>query len=68
LINQVATFLRLVDEEGRLSVTNVAVLIALVKLAIAPQASLVDCGTVLVTLVGYNFKKTLAQPTVAPDA
>jgi hypothetical protein len=66
ILKSVANFLRLVDENGQLSLTNVAVLVVLVKLALTQNASLVDAGALFVSLLNYSGKKVLAAIN-APD-
>jgi hypothetical protein len=56
---QALKWLNLVDFEGRLSITNVAVYIALIKLATAPAINITEAGILLVALVNYSYKKHL---------
>jgi hypothetical protein len=63
---QVAIFVRLVDaHDETLSITNIAVYIVLVKLALAQQASLVDCGGLLISLSHYGYKKYINKDVIA---
>lgn len=53
-------FFRILDEyNNNLSLTNVAVIITLVKLAMAPALSIVDIGALLISLISYTSKKVL---------
>jgi hypothetical protein len=52
-------WLNLLDYEGKLSITNVAVYIALAKLATAPVINITEAGTLLVALLSYSYKKHL---------
>jgi hypothetical protein len=52
-------WLRITDEQGNLSITNVAVLIVLIKLAIAPAVSLTEVGGLLIALANYSSKKLI---------
>lgn len=53
-------WLRLIDEhDGNISLTNIALLIALVKLAVAPSASIVDIGALFISLASYQAKKVI---------
>lgn len=54
------TFLRLIDDhDGNISLTNVALLIVLTKLALTQNASLIDAGSLLITLLSYQGKKLI---------
>jgi len=50
-------FLRLIDENDTLSITNIGCIVVLVKVALNPSPSIVDMGTLLVTLSLYFTKK-----------
>jgi hypothetical protein len=50
-------FLNLLDKDSNLSISNIAVIIVLVKLAFTPSLSLIDAGTLLVTLMNYAHKR-----------
>jgi hypothetical protein len=63
-IKSVLAFLNILDREGNLSITNLAVIITLTKLAIAPQASLVDTGTLLIALANYSHKRLVTRDSV----
>lgn len=51
-------FLRICDEhDNSLSITNLAMFVVLYKLAVVTNTSVIDLGTLLVALGGYNLKK-----------
>jgi hypothetical protein len=53
-------FLRLVDaHDGQLSLTNIALIVVIVKLALIQNAGLTDIGALLLALANYNYKKVL---------
>lgn len=53
-------FLRLVDQhDGLISLTNVALIVAIWKLATAPAAGPIDLGGLMLGLAAYNAKKFL---------
>jgi hypothetical protein len=59
-MNKVLSFLRLVDpHDGQISLTNVALIVVLVKIGFAPEVSLVDAGALFVTLLSYQGKKLI---------
>lgn len=57
----ILTFFNLLDSEGHLSITNVAVVVALVKLVISPSASITEAGTLLIALANYAHKRVVNQ-------
>ena len=57
-------FLNLLDKDSNLSISNIAVIIVLVKLAFTPSLSLIDAGTLLVTLMNYAHKRHSTAKTV----
>jgi len=63
-IIEVANFLRLIDENGLLSLTNLAVIIVLIKLCLMKVLDLTACSLLLTTISSYHFKRYLA--TKAP--
>ena len=58
---KVLQFLRLVDENNQISLTNIAMIIVLVKLACAQQAGVADLGALMLALASYNCKKLLTK-------
>lgn len=54
-------FLRLIDENGQLSLTNASVYVSLYRLLTVPHASYTEVGTFFLAAVAYNFKKTLGN-------
>ena len=59
VLEKVVNFLNLTDAAGKLSITNLAVLICLVKLAISPSASITEAGALLAALVNYGHKRAI---------
>lgn len=59
-IRLILSWLRITDDQGLLSLTNTALFIVLVKLAIAPSLTLVDAGALLLALLHYSGKKIIA--------
>lgn len=50
-------FLRLTDDDGLLSITHIACIVVLTKVALAPEPSIADMGALLITLALYYGKK-----------
>lgn len=51
------SFLNLTDTSGNLSITNIAVIVCVVKIALAPQFSITEVGALLVSLLNYAHKR-----------
>lgn len=59
-MTKILTFLRIVDpHDGLISLTNVALLVVLVKIAFAASFSIVEAGALFVTLLSYQGKKLI---------
>jgi hypothetical protein len=59
-MKRAAQFFRLIDgHDGQLSITNVAVLVVLIKIALASEVSLTDAGALFVVLMSYQSKKVI---------
>lgn len=50
-------FLGLLDRFNKLSLTNLAVWICVVKIALSPDASLVELGALMIALANYAHKR-----------
>ena len=50
-------FLNLIDPKGKLSITNIAVIIMVVKLAFLSSFSLPEVSAFLVTMLAYGHKR-----------
>lgn len=58
------SFLRLLDDDGRLSLTNIAVWITLFKLATAANSiAPTDIGAVIGALASYQAKRWIGKPS-----
>ena len=49
--------LRITDESGVVSLTNIALIASVIKATVMPNATLVDFAIVAVCLVSYQFKR-----------
>lgn len=54
---QALNWIRLIDENGLLSLTNVAVVVVVVKVALSEVLDLTAAAMLLTTLSAYNFKR-----------
>lgn len=50
-------FVRLLDETGNLSLTNIAVMVVLVKVAMSSFVSPAELGALLTVISSYSFKR-----------
>lgn len=53
------SFLSLLDNEGNLSITNIAVIVAITKMALASQFTSVDSVALIGTLLNYGHKRMI---------
>lgn len=61
-LSEVMKFLRVIDvHDGQVSLTNVALIIVLVKLAIAPAIGLTEIGGLFIGLLSYQSKKVIRK-------
>lgn len=60
-------FFNLIDRAGKLSITNMAVYVLIVKLALSPDMDWAVVAGLLVTLLNYSAKKVIDKPTVAAE-
>jgi hypothetical protein len=60
------TFLRLIDENGELSLTNLAVIAALINVALQFDVDVYDVVALGITLASYQFKRTVLPKKAAP--
>lgn len=59
-MNKVLSFLRIIDpHDGQVSLTNVALIVVLIKIAASASFSMVDAGALFVTLLSYQGKKII---------
>lgn len=56
-IKKALYFLRLTDDDGLLSITHIACIVVLTKVALAAEPSIADMGALLITLALYYGKK-----------
>lgn len=57
-------FTRFINGDGNLSITNIAVIIVLYKLACTPSTSITDCGALFLSLSHYGWKKYINKDNV----
>lgn len=58
-MKRVLTFLNLLDAEGNLSITNIAVIVSITKMALLTQLSGVDAVALVGTLLNYAHKRSV---------
>ena len=59
MLKRLATFLNLLDNDGNLSITNIAVIVGITKMALAHQFSGVDATSLVATLLNYAHKRVI---------
>ena len=60
---KILKFWRLIDSEGLLSLTNLAVLVVMIKIILVPATSIADLGVLLVSLLNYAHKRYTTTST-----
>lgn len=63
---KILNFFSLLDEAGNLSITNLAVIVCVTKIATAPEFSMAEMGALIATLLNYIHKRHVIAG--APDA
>jgi hypothetical protein len=58
---RIVKFLRLTDERGLLSLTNVTMIIVIYKLAITPSMNFSDITALALGVLGYQFKRVVEK-------
>lgn len=56
-LKDLAVFLRLVDEQGRLSITNLTIYLMLAKILSAPQVAVPELAAFVTSLASYQVKR-----------
>lgn len=59
-INKVLIYLRIHDEKNRLSLTNIAMLLVLYKLARTPSLDMQDLTALFIAVMGYQGKRFIS--------
>lgn len=65
LLHRTLVFFRIVDPfDKNVSITNIALILTLYKLAVTESTSLVDVGAVMVSLSNYSIKKFINKDNI----
>ena len=60
-INKALQYLRVNDENGLVSLTNIAMILVLYKLAVTPALSIQDLTALFIFILGYQFKRVAVK-------
>lgn len=60
-------FLRVLDEDNVISLTNLAVMLVIFKLAITPSLSMPEIGALLLGLFNYSYKRYVRAKEPKPE-
>lgn len=63
-LQQALRFLRFTDSEGNVSLTNLSLLVALVKIATMPAVALPDLAMFLGTVAAYSVRRAITMTPV----
>ena len=58
-INKILQYLRINDEKGRVSLTNIALILILVKIAVVPATSMKDIAALMTVVLSYQVKRKI---------
>ena len=62
---QIGKFMRVISPQGDgISITNIGCYIAMIKIALVPQASVADLGVLLISLLNYCHKRHVGGTSV----
>lgn len=67
-LNKLLKFLNLTDRANNLSITNIALIILLVKLAIMPTLALPDVAAFFIVLLNYGHKRMESNKAAKEEA
>lgn len=67
MFKRVLSFFSLLDKEQNLSISNLAVIIVLIKLAVSPSASITEAGTLLIVMANYALKRKTINDNSKPE-
>jgi hypothetical protein len=68
-LKRILTFLRITDEhDNKLSLTNIALIVVLIKLVMSPNASIVEVVPLFIALAAYSAKKVINKDAAEPSA
>ena len=59
VLNKVLKYLRINDEKGLISLTNIAMIIVIYKIAVTPAVSFTDIAGLALGIVGYQSKRVI---------
>lgn len=52
-------WIRLLDENGLISITNISMWVSLYRLVLLPNPSYAEVGTFMLAAAAYNYKRTV---------
>ena len=58
-INKILQYFRINDEKGRVSLTNIALILILVKIAVVPATSMKDIAALMTVVLSYQVKRKI---------
>ena len=59
LFNKILKYLRINDEKGRISLTNIALMLILVKIAVVPVTTMKDIAALMTVVLSYQIKRKI---------
>lgn len=60
-MHKTLAYLRIEDEYNRLSLTNIAVIVILYKIAVTDASSITDITALAISIIGYQYKRRVEK-------
>lgn len=60
-LNKALTYLRVQDEQARISLTNIAMIVVLYKMCVTPASSFQDITGLAIAILGYQAKRFIEK-------
>ncbi len=67
MLHRLLSFLNLLDSDGNLSITNIAVIVMVTKIALMTQMTGVDAVALVSTLLNYSHKRIVNANAADPN-
>lgn len=61
MLNKALTYLRINDEKGLVSLTNIAMILVIYKVAVTPAVSFQDITALFIGIMGYQAKRVVSS-------
>ena len=59
VLDKILNYVRITDEKNRLSLTNITMIIILIKIAMIQETTFTDITTLAIAVIGYQGKRQI---------